>query len=106
MDNQIFENTLNSLTEKLGEETVAKVADDLGILKTAQQQALNTKAELEANLEKAKQDRLEMQQANARLLQQIPVGEPSNTQTHETTEAEEHEFDPRTCFDENGNIKR
>lgn len=105
MNQEIFEQTIDSLQEKLGEEMVAKVADDIGMLKTAQTQALNEQKEMADKLTKAEQDRKDMQAANSRLLQQIPMGKPAELDPPEEPSQSEP-FDFRSMFDENGRIKK
>lgn len=107
MDNEIFTNTLNSIQEKLGEEAVAKIADDLGTLKTAQNSAMAEQAEFQKKLDQTIKDKDDMQKANARLLQQIPMGEPTNNFAPSFSKQEDKTpFDPRSVFDENGNLKK
>lgn len=107
MDNEIFESTLNSIQEKLGEETTAKIADDLGMFKTAQNKALGEKADLEKQLEQSRKDSKDLQMANARLLQQIPMENAAPKISSQSEVKEEKEaFDPRSAFDQFGRIKK
>lgn len=107
MDNEIFTASLNNIQEKLGEETVAKIADDLGMFKTAQNAAMNERAELQQQLEQSQKDVKDLQMANARLLQQIPMGEAANNYSTQTQKQEEKQpFDPKSAFDQFGRIKK
>lgn len=106
MNPEIFESTLNSLQEKLGDEIVAKIADDIGIFKTAQNQALSEHQELLSKLQQAEKDRSDMQMANTRLLQQIPMHDNVNRLEHQEVEQKPKEvFDYRSIFDQYGKIK-
>lgn len=107
MDNEIFTATLNNIQDKLGEETVAKIADDLGMLKTGQNSAITEKAELQQQLEQSRKDVTDLQMANARLLQQIPMGEAAPSFSSQPEKQEEKTpFDPRSAFDQFGRIKK
>lgn len=107
MDETIFNTTLESIQEKIGEENTAKIVDDLGILRTAQNQSITEKQALTDKLAEAERSRSEMQAANARLLQQIPVVESTPKFAPGLDNKEEKaEFDPRTAFDKNGRIKK
>lgn len=106
MDPKIFETTIASIQEKLGETESAKIADDLGVFKSAQAQALTEKQALEQNIEKITRDRDDMQKANARLLQQIPMGIEDTNINQPAPQEQRSEFNPATLFDEHGNLRK
>ena len=97
----------DSLTEKLGEETSALIADDIGLLITANadiQKSLQSKDEEIAQL---KSNNEKLVTANSNLLRQIPMGfeapKPAKPAAKEETSSH---FSFRDAFDENGNFKR
>lgn len=105
MNPEIFEQSIKSIQEKIGEEITAKIADDIGALKTAQNDALNFQKEQAEKLELAIRDKQDMQAANSRLLQQIPMGEKPEHNLDIQTKEPEEKFDPRSAFDEHGRLK-
>ena len=103
MKEEDLKNTLDSIKTKLGDETSALIADDLGILITKNTEAQKQIKEQSEKITQLgeKVDKLVI--ANASLLQQIPMGnEPSSKE--EKTESEEFSF--KSVFDEKGNFKR
>lgn len=105
MDTQIFENTIASIQQKLGETEAGKIADDLGVLKTAQADALKTQQERDNLIASLERDREDLQKANSRLLNQIPMGEELDKPSLQEV-ADHPLFDPSKYFDDNGNLKK
>lgn len=92
------------IEEKLGKDNSAMIADDLGILisaNTKTQELIKSKDE-EIKALKSNNDKLVS--ANANLLRQIPMGYEAPKKTEET-ETKTH-FSFRDAFDENGNFKK
>ena len=102
MKEEDLKTSLDSIKTKLGEETSALIADDLGILITKNTEAQKQIKEQSEKITQLgdKVDKLVL--ANASLLQQIPMGnEPSPKEKEES-----EEFSYKSVFDEKGNFKR
>lgn len=101
MNSNDLQATIDSIKNKLGDETSALIADDIGILITK-----NTEIEKQI---KEKDEKITQQAdkidklvlANSSLLQQIPMGVE---QTPEKTKSEDKEFSFKSVFDEKGNF--
>lgn len=102
MNNDEIENIINTMREKLGEETSATIADDLASLMTSTNnyvQEINQKNDQIKNLEK---DKNTLITANGNLLKQIPMG-IEETEKEEKEQKEPYSF--TESFDEYGNFK-
>ena len=105
MKSNDFENLINSMRTKLGEENSALIADDLGTLITDNSQ-MNTEMDAKNNqITKLKQDKENLITSNGNLLQQISMGDDiSSRPSNKKEEKEEKEFSFKSCFDEKGNF--
>ena len=104
-----FEKITNSIQEKLGEENVGKIADDLGKLITDNASANSLVKEKDAQIDKLKQEKEVLITTNGNLLQQVSMGtDDSFMGTNEPNKKEEprKRFNYRDAFDEKGNFKR
>lgn len=108
MKKEEFENKMNSIQEKLGKENASLIADELGLLITDNAQ-MNKELENKNNeISKLKTDKENLQEANINLLQQIPMGDDTESiyKKEEKPVEKPKPFDYRTVFDEKGNFKR
>lgn len=103
MDEKILDNFKSSLTEKLGDENIAMIADDLAMLdagaKNSRQELANRSAEI-ADL-KSRNEKLVTSQGN--LLQQITM---TKEEPEEVEEVEVKEFNMRNYLNNDGSFKR
>ena len=109
MTDEEFLKITDSMTGKLGEEQSAAIADDLGLLITANTEVQKTLREKDAEIAKLKSDKEKLVSANANLLRQVPMGvdKPSFTPSKQESRTEEKShFSFKDAFDEKGNFKR
>ena len=101
-DNEL-QSIIDSISEKVGVDNSALIADDIGNLITKNANVLesikNKDTEI-ANL-KSRNDKLVI--ANGNLLQQIPMGKEEKK---EEKQEENKPFNFRSLFDDKGNIKK
>lgn len=101
-----FEKLTSGIQEKLGKEYASKIADDIGILITDNANVNKEKKQLEAEIQKLKQDKENLIQVNGNLLQQVAMGEEETHIEGFKKEEEKKPFNFRSAFDELGNFKK
>lgn len=95
-----------SLKEKLGDENMAMISDDLGTLMTQNSTAVSESLKKDETLKTLRENNERLVMANANLLQQIPA-HPDYDKHQEKDEMEEKKsFSFRSVFDEKGNFKK
>lgn len=110
MTNQEFQEKMNTIQEKIGEDAKNLILDDIGILLTDNQNMNKTLDDKDKEIEKLKKtkdkeiERLKktnetLQSVNGNLLQQISMGEDQQIKENEDNK-EKTPFDFRTVFDE------
>lgn len=97
-------NITNSIKEKLGEESTALIADDLGILITKNSEVLESTHNLEEKITTLEEKNGKLVSANQSLLQQIPMGTKPKEEVK--SESEHKSFNFRSMFDKQGNFKQ
>lgn len=102
MTNEELESFQSSLTEKLGQENVSMIADDIGDLITKSTNTIEELNKRNSEIEKLKKEKERLVLANGKLLQQIPMGIDDNVRTKETETKKPFSF--REQFDEKGNF--
>lgn len=105
MKEEELQNITDSIKEKLGEESTALIADDLGILLTKNNEALNNISDMNKQISSLKDRNEKLVVANGNLLQQIPMG-IKEVKKEENNSSEESYFDYHSMFDESGNFKQ
>ena len=95
----------DSIKEKLGEENMAMISDDLGALLTHNVTAINESLEKDKTLKTLKENNERLVMANANLLQQIPAHPDYDKHQKEDEMEEKKSFSFRSVFDEKGNFK-
>lgn len=98
-----FEETLNSIQEKLGEENTGIIADDIASLlsyESARNKSIEEKDSEISSLKKSKEMLIE---TNGKLLQKIAAGREEDL-TPKTKEEEKKPINIKSCFDKNGNF--
>ena len=99
MKNQDYENIINGIRTKVGDEMSALIADDLTTL-ISDNSNMNSQIEnKDKEIDKLKSDKENLIKANGNLFQQITMGEEK-----EEKEKPEEEFSFYDMFDDNGNF--
>lgn len=106
MNPEIFKSSLDKITEKIGAETAAIIADDLGILTTAQESALQDKQKLEDKIADLEQLKTQLVASNANLLRQIPVSDNTTVPRKDEEQKTAISLNPMDAFDEYGRLKK
>ena len=90
----------NSIKEKLGEEESGKIADDLANLLIHDKTLNDSIKEKDSSIEKLKNDKDILVNANANLLLKIPSGKADDENFEASRKDEENPkvFDFRSCF--------
>lgn len=98
-----FEKITQSIQEKLGQENVGLIADDLGKLITDNANMNKEMKSKDDEISKLKDDKEKLIITNGSLLQQVSMGvEPPKDEGKK--EEKKEVFDFRTVFDEKGNF--
>lgn len=90
------------VTEKLGKEQAAVIADDIGILITKQAESAKQFSNQEKEITKLQDLNQKLTIANANLIHQIPMVDPTPVPNIDKESSEP--FDYRSIFDANGKI--
>lgn len=106
MKNELLEEITNSIQSKLGEESSALIADDLGKLITANTQTLDSIDKMSKKIESLTDRNEKLVIANGNLLQQVPMSAESKAPKEDDSEEKKKSFSFRDCFDSKGNFKR
>lgn len=106
MDSKILDDITNSIKTKLGDDNVALISDDLGMLITENNKSVNTINDLNKKVDNLTDKNNLLSTANSRLLSQIPM-EKEDTKAQEKEEKPSIEsFTLKDLFDEKGHFKR
>lgn len=106
MDSKILDDITNSIKTKLGDDNVALISDDLGMLITENNKSVNTINDLNKKVDSLTDKNNLLSTANSRLLSQIPM-EKEDTKAQEKEEKPSIEsFTLKDLFDEKGHFKR
>lgn len=106
MDNKTLESITNSITKKLGKETAALIADDIGTLITKNTEAYDSSVKKDEEIKQLKSNNEKLVIANGNLLQQIPMGNKPYREDEVEKESKSSNFNFRDAFDENGRFKK
>lgn len=99
-----FEETLNNIQEKLGEENTGIIADDIASLlsyESARNKEIEDKDNTISNLTKSKEMLIE---TNGKLLQKIAAGREEDLNPKAKENEEKKPINIRSAFDKNGNF--
>lgn len=98
MNNTDFQNKMNDIQEKIGQDASNLILDEIGLLLT-DNQAMNTSlADKDKEIERLKKTNETLQNVNGNLLQQVAMADDPDVK--EPEEKEKKEFDFRQVFDE------
>ena len=107
MDSKILDDITNSIKEKLGDDNVALIGDDLGMLITENNKSVNTINDLNKQVETLTDKNNLLTSANSRLLSQIPMEKEDTKDKEEIEESSKPKaFTLKDLFDEKGHFKR
>lgn len=106
MDSKILDDITNSIKTKLGDDNVALISDDLGMLITENNKSVNTINDLNKKVDNLTDKNNLLSTANSRLLSQIPM-EKEDTKAQEKEEKPSVEsFTLKDLFDDKGHFKK
>ncbi len=104
LDSKRLDDITNSIKEKLGDENIALISDDLGDLLSENTQTISTLNDLNKKINDMQEKNDMLVKANSRLLSQIPM------EVEDTKEQEKEEKKPSLnffeFFDEKGHFKK
>ena len=102
-----FQEKLNSIQEKIGEDASNLILDEIGVLLTDNKAMNNTIDDKDKEIERLKKTNETLQNVNGNLLQQVAMGEDiENMRKQKEPEKPKKPFDFRSAFDEYGNFKQ
>lgn len=103
MDTKKYEETLNTIQEKIGNDASNLILDDIAVLLNDNKQMNDELVNRENTIKNLEKTRDTLQQVNGNLLQQVAMApEPIKQLEDDTPKI----IDFRTSFDEKGNFKR
>lgn len=102
MKNEELAVITDSIKEKLGEESTALIADDLGLLISENNRIYNTMNSKDDEITKLKENNERLVKANANLLQRVPISSPEPVRRE--TESTKKSISLSSCFDSKGNF--
>lgn len=105
MDSGELNGFLDSIKEKLGEESAALISDDLGNIITKNTEVANMLSNKDKEIERLNGLNEKLVSANGSLLQQVSVGVEKNTRA-EIDDSPKKSFNFRDAFDEKGHFKK
>ena len=106
MDSKILDDIANSIKTKLGDDNVAVISDDLGMLITENNKSISTINDLNEKVSALEDKNKLLVDANSRLLTQVPM-EKEDTREQEKEEiSKPKEFTLMDLFDSKGHFKK
>lgn len=106
MDSKILDDITNSIKTKLGDDNVAVIGDDLGMLITENNKSINAINDLNGKVKTLEDKNKLLIDANSRLLTQIPMEKEDTKAQENEGSSKPKEFTLRDLFDEKGHFKR
>lgn len=106
MDSKILDDITNSIKEKLGDDNVAIIGDDLGMLITENNKSINTINELNEKVNTLEDKNKLLSNANSRLLTQIPMEKDDTKEREEKEKPSVESFTLKDLFDAKGHFKK
>lgn len=105
MKEKDFQELINNMQTKLGEEASGLIADDLGMLISDNKAVNDTEVKYQDEIKMLKDQKEKLIATNGNLLQQISFGVEEQTKEEVKEEPRKH-IDFRDFIDSNGNFKR
>ena len=106
MDSKILDDFTNSIKTKLGDDNIAIIGDDLGMLITENNKSINTINDLEQQVSTLTDKNALLTSANSRLLSQIPMEKDEGREQEKKEESKPIEFTLKDLFDSKGHFKK
>ena len=106
MDSKILDEITDSIKTKLGDDNVALIGDDLGMLITENNKSVNTIADLNKKVNELEDKNNLLVSANSRLLTQIPMEKEDRREQEQNEESKPKEFTLKDLFDSKGHFKK
>ena len=103
MKEEDLQKLTDSIKEKLGEESSALIADDLGVLYTHNKEVQELIDNQSKEITRLKDTNEKLVSANGSLLQQVPMGKSEEVKQEEASEKKSFNF--KDVFDKYGNFK-
>jgi len=100
MKNQEFQDTMNKMQEKIGQDASGLIMDDIALLLTDNQTMNKTIEDKDKEIESLKKRNESLMNVNSNLLQQVPMGNEDDLKPEEKEEKKKDPFDFRSVFDE------
>ena len=98
MKNKDFQNKMNGIQEKIGEEASNLILDDIGVLLTDNQSMTDELKNKDDEIERLKKTNETLQKVNSNLLQQVSMGD--DIEERKPEEKKKEPFNFRSVFDE------
>ena len=105
MKEKEFNELINNMQSKLGEEASGLIADDLGMLISDNKAVNDTESKYQDEIKMLRDQKEKLIATNGNLLQQISFGVEEQTKEEVKEEPRKH-IDFRDFIDSNGNFKR
>ena len=105
MKEKDFNELINNMQAKLGEEASGLIADDLGMLISDNKAVNDTESKYQDEIKMLRDQKEKLIATNGNLLQQISFGVEEQTKEEVKEEPRKH-IDFRDFIDSNGNFKR
>lgn len=106
MTNSEFQDKMNSIQEKIGQDASSLILDEIGILLTDNQSMNDTIKNKDNEIDRLKKNNEMLQNVNGNLLQQVAMGDdPDTMKPKDQDQNDIKPFDFRSAFDEYGNFK-
>lgn len=106
MNNKDFNNIINNIQEKIGEETTSLIADDLATLTTDNLTMNNEIENQNKKITKLETDKENLIQTNGNLLQQVVMGQEEKPKIQDDDDEKPKKFNFYSAFDEKGKFKK
>ena len=106
MNSEILDEITNSIKTKLGDDNVALIGDDLGMLITENNKSINTINELNNEVKTLTDKNNLLTSANSRLLSQIPMEKEEPREQEQKESSKPKEFSLMDLFDDKGHFKK
>lgn len=106
MDSKILDDIANSIKTKLGDDNVAVISDDLGMLITENNKSISTINDLNEKVSALEDRNKLLVDANSRLLTQVPMEKEDTREQEKEESSKPKSFSLKDLFDEKGHFKR
>ncbi len=106
MDSKRLDDITNSIKEKLGDENIALISDDLGDLLSENSNTISTLNDLNKKINDMQEKNEMLVKANSRLLSQIPMEVEDAKEQEKEESSKSKEFTLMDLFDDKGHFKK